>query len=366
MSEQPPCGSYRVHLVGTGGGGRTSWSVIDATYRPVAPIEAYLAHLEDLGRSPNTVRAYAYDLKQFWRFLTEARLAWDEISIEDFGRFVHWVRAGGSNVTLLAPASAARAPATVQRAIGAVYGLLEYHDRLGVKMNPSLHELKRQNQRYKSFLSHTATGAAVRRRAVQVHVAKKRPLVLTPAEVQLILDSCRHTRDRFLFALLYGTRIRIGQALGLRHSDVRSRDLAIRIEPRENNPNGARAKTRVAFELPLTPELVKLYSDYMHVEYGTIDSDFVFVNLWGGSIGRPLTYSAFRDIAQRLRLATGVDFTPHMLGEPEFLPVHEAQLAETRRLIATASHDGNFRLLESNERVAVSLVSIIDKLKELG
>ncbi len=48
------------------------------------------------------------------------------------------------------------------------------------------------------------------------------PKTVTPAQVQLLLDACERRRDRFLVALLYDTGLRIGQALGLRHDDVRS------------------------------------------------------------------------------------------------------------------------------------------------
>ena len=38
-------------------------------------------------------------------------------------------------------------------------------------------------------------------------------------------------------------------------------------------------------------------------EYGDLDSDYVFVNLWGGPFGRPLTYAAVYDLVGRLRRA---------------------------------------------------------------
>ncbi len=46
--------------------------MIGADRRPVEPVQRYLAWLSRIERSPNTVRAYAQDLKSFWMFL-EAR-----------------------------------------------------------------------------------------------------------------------------------------------------------------------------------------------------------------------------------------------------------------------------------------------------
>jgi integrase/recombinase XerD len=39
----------------------------------------------------------------------------------------------------------------------------------------------------------------------------------------------------------------------------------------------------------------------------------VFVNLWGGRIGAPLTYAAVHKMVERICAATGVEFTLHML-----------------------------------------------------
>lgn len=43
-----------------------SWTVLDADGAPVAPIERYLAYLTRIERSPNTVKAYAHDLKDWF------------------------------------------------------------------------------------------------------------------------------------------------------------------------------------------------------------------------------------------------------------------------------------------------------------
>jgi integrase/recombinase XerD len=58
-------------------------------------------------------------------------------------------------------------------------------------------------------------------------------------------------------------------------------------------------------------ELVRLYADYMHAEYGDLDSDYVFVNLWGQPHGHALSYAAVYDLVKRLRRRAGVDFDPH-------------------------------------------------------
>jgi integrase/recombinase XerD len=46
-----------------------SWTVLGDDDVVVGPIERYLAYLTDIERSPNTVRAYAHDLKDWFTFL---------------------------------------------------------------------------------------------------------------------------------------------------------------------------------------------------------------------------------------------------------------------------------------------------------
>lgn len=56
---------------------------------------------------------------------------------------------------------------------------------------------------------------------------------------------------------------------------------------------------------------MRLFADYLHDEYGDLDSDYVFVNLWGRPHGHPLGYPAVYDLVRRLRRSTGIDFDPH-------------------------------------------------------
>ena len=126
-----------------------------------------------------------------------------------------------------------------------------------------------------------------------------------------MLDAQRRLRDRFLFALLFGTGMRVGQALGLRHEDFVGHERRVEMVPREGNANGARGKNGRG-SIPVTTELVRCYSDYMHEEYGELDSDYVFVNLWGGRVGRPMSYArSMIWCAERAR-GSGFHFTPHM------------------------------------------------------
>jgi len=49
----------------------------------------------------------------------------------------------------------------------------------------------------------------------------------------------------------------------------------------------------------------------MHGEYGDLDSDYVFVNLFAEPRGQAMSYPASYDLVKRLRKRTGIDFDPH-------------------------------------------------------
>jgi integrase/recombinase XerD len=72
---------------------RESWTVLGEDDRPVDPVERYLAYLTGIERSPNTVKAYAHDLKDWFEFLAAREIDWRSVCLEDVGAFVVWLRA---------------------------------------------------------------------------------------------------------------------------------------------------------------------------------------------------------------------------------------------------------------------------------
>lgn len=160
---------------------------------------------------------------------------------------------------------------------------------------------------------HVTKGRPVPTRPVKLAVAGRPPRALSAEEVVTVLAAAERARDRFLLALLTETGMRIGQALGLRHSDIMSRAKQIRILARADDANGARAKLRSTAVIPVSAALIRLYSEYLHREYGEVDSDYVFVNLWRRRPGAPLTYAAVHKLFERISARCGVEFTAHML-----------------------------------------------------
>lgn len=291
-----------------------SWTVLGDDDLPVGPIERWLAYLSDVDRSPNTVRAYAYDVKDFWAFLAGRGLDWREVRLEDIGEFVAWLALPpdlrGGRVGQLTPLRPYVGVATASRKLSALAAFYAHHGRHGVDVGELLTTWHVGGRRvWKSFLHHASRGKPQAKRTIKLRVPTKLPRVVTASEMQAILDACDHLRDRLLFALLWDSGIRIGEALGLRHEDVAVAERQLTIVARVN-ANGARAKSG-GRRVPVGSQIVRLYGDYLHGEYGALDSDYVFVNLWADPVGQPWTYAAVYELVKRLRARTGVDFDPH-------------------------------------------------------
>lgn len=54
----------------------------------VGPAERYLRYLADTERSPNTIKAHAHDLKDWFIFLQQNESDWREVTLEDVGAFI--------------------------------------------------------------------------------------------------------------------------------------------------------------------------------------------------------------------------------------------------------------------------------------
>jgi integrase len=88
----------------------------------------------------------------------------------------------------------------------------------------------------------------------------------------------------------------------------------------------------------------------MHEEYGGLESDFVFVNLWKGEIGRPLSYSSVNELVRRTRELVGFHFTVHQFRHT-FATV-EAKLGWNFEHLRAAMGHSDYGMLQRYVRLA--------------
>ena len=293
-----------------------SWTLVDRDSAVVEPVEGFLSHLHAVERSPNTVKAYAHDLRDWFEFLDQR------------GAGVVAGAAGGRG-PVRGVAAAAGVGAGGQRG-----GVADRGERvlggdgepeavgdLGVLRVPSAprrgsggsaDDLAAARDAWRivaAVVGALGISTGTQPGGSGLRAERRIPDTLDAEQVAAIVAACDRLRDRFLFTLLAASGLRVGEALGLRHSDIDAAARLVSVVPRVN-ANRARAKGG-GRQVPVPGAVIRLYADYLHGEYGELDSDYVFVNLWSGPIGCPLTYPSVYDLVCRLRERTGIMFGPH-------------------------------------------------------
>ena len=109
---------------------RSSWIVLGDDSLPIGPILVLLKFMEDLGRSPNTIRATAHHLKLFWEYLRDEHRDWKDIDITHLAAFVSWLRCPQPSFISLEIQKAKRTDATIDQILTAIHVFYNFHIRM--------------------------------------------------------------------------------------------------------------------------------------------------------------------------------------------------------------------------------------------
>lgn len=302
--------------------------MIDAGYRTVAPVEEWLEANRYLW-SPNTVRGYATSLAQWWTFLEQRgeESCWRDVGVPTVSGFLAWLRNGRTVEHALIGLANAPTPETLEARLAAVVSF--YRWQQAVFDVPVAARLMRGAPRHapaRGLLAHLdARSAPGPSSLVRVRRSSRRgrPPLLLPHHIQAILDGCAapaastgdwsgNLRDRFGFALLAETGMRIGELLGLRIGDFvmgRGGTAYVDIVPRHDNPNGARVKMMRPRRVYVGADVERLFADYLtHVAdracglgFGLSVASPLLVNLDRPPLLAALREGTLRDKATALR-----------------------------------------------------------------
>lgn len=324
----------------------TAWVVVDDDFGLHIEACAFLAGLRGLDRSVNTERAYAGRVAVFLSWCAAEGLDWASPRLDQLVRFKRWLvvvplppRGHGHGGGGGRPRRY-RSPGTADAILGAVCEFLRFcarHDLVDPALVRRLHE-----PRHLRFLppgydaGEDEQFRTVRSRVLRFATAEAPFAFLEPEQIAPLLAAAGNPRDRCLVALIAMTGIRIGEALGLHRQDMHlltdSRDLGcpiggphLHVRRRPGNTNGALAKSRFPRSIPVPPEAIELYADYLHERAhrlrdvdgpggpGGGENPLVFVNLYRAPLGRGLGYGSTKEMFDRLAERTGVTVRPHLL-----------------------------------------------------
>lgn len=263
-------------------GGQRTWTVLGEDFATVGPVEEWIEAHRHLW-SPNTVRGYATSLAQWWSFLEQRGQtgAWCDVGVPVVTAFLSWQRNGRTVEHRLAESDQAPTTATLEVRLAALISFYRWHQAVsGVVVAGRLLRGAPRRRPARGLLAHLdARSAPAASSLVRVRHNRRRdrPPVLLPEQIQAILDGCAvfdaesgswqgNLRDRFVFALLAETGMRLGEALGLRIGEFvlgRGDTARVQIVPRSDNPNGARVKMMRPRRVYVGADLERLFADYL-------------------------------------------------------------------------------------------------------
>src|SRR5262249_43326931 len=172
-----------------------TWTVLDSGYGTVLPVEDWLEAHRHLW-SPNTVRAYATALAQWWTFLEQRGEAdrWRDVGVPAVAGFLSWLRNGCTVEHTIGNAELAPSARTLEARLAALISFYRWQE--AVFDVPVARRLLRgvpRRQPARGLLAHLDARSAPQPSSlvrVRRHRGRDRPPILLPRQIQAILDAC--------------------------------------------------------------------------------------------------------------------------------------------------------------------------------
>ena len=238
---------------------------------------------------PNTVRAYAHDLKTFFAVIGKDPLEVRPADVMAFVTAQRRPRPGAEKVVRITDGGSGLSTATIRRrlaAVSAFYGYLITRGDVGVEANPVPRGLptraSRRELRGKPLL-----------RAV-----RRLPRILSPEEVAVLSGALRTDRDRAMVQAMVLGGLRRCEVLGLRLADLRLGEWRVFIA------EGKGGHQRL---VPVSPSFFATVAAYLNSERPAgAPTDRLFVVLKGSRRGQPLSIDGLDEIISAARARAGL------------------------------------------------------------
>jgi len=256
---------------------------LDAQGQPIEWANRFLDAKHRQQRSARSLRAYAFDLLHFARWLgsIDPPRPLAELSESILQDYI------GHQLDQQPPPT----PQTINHRLGVVRRLYRFlYER----------DLPGQERFSQIYTTRSPLGYGRRHRALtqgqRLHEPRRLILPLSTAQVAQFWNSFRTYRDFALVGLMLLDGLRSCEALALRLEDLRLADGQLRVL-------GKGQKERL---LPLPEELHTVLEKYLHLERPLTDSPALFVSLKGPSRGCPLSPAGLRSLFRHHRKVSAV------------------------------------------------------------
>ncbi|MDQ3569085.1 MAG: tyrosine-type recombinase/integrase [Actinomycetota bacterium] len=279
-------------------------------------VDEYLQFLNARAR-PNTRLAVAFDLKVFFTIVDKTPV---RVTSADVMAFIRAQRSSERNVVRI-DGSAGLSTRTIRRRLSSVSGLYAYLLARGdtsMARNPVPQGLatRREGER--------------RRRRPLVRTITTLPRVLSPAEVNALVDALRSERDRAMVDAMVLGGLRRCEVLGLRLEDIRLGERRVFVA------DGKGGRQRL---IPVSARCFSSLARYLDDERpAEAATDSVFVVLKGPRRGEPLSAYGLDEVLRGARARAGMSHgTCHELRHTCLTRLREAGMS-LEALQAQAGH----------------------------
>ena len=312
----------KVQSISTESGER--YLLLDDDYSVIEPVRRYLKYLDICGRSPHTLRTYAYHLKLYYDYLALQGIDALEVASAPGARpadtlsgFLFWLQypESAQGIVHLSAEVSVRSDNSVNQILNAVLGFYQYLAANREIRELEVYQTQRRSRQYKPFLYELMHHKAELSRSMfKKRLPKPELKYITRKQYETLLTCAGTRRDRLLLALLFEGGLRLSEALGMHIEDLcRLEDGVFRIVPREDNRNGARVKRNAAGIIKVPDYVVDLAVKYLVSDLMEYDTDYVFINYTGKFAGEPMSLSGAEKLFDRLSRRAGFEVHPHML-----------------------------------------------------
>jgi integrase len=238
---------------------------------------------------PNTVRAYAHDLKTFFAVVGKDPLEVRPADVMGFVTAQRRPRPGAEKVVRISDGGSGLSTATIRRrlaAVSALYGYLITRGDVGVETNPVPRGLPTRRSRREL------------RGKPLLRPVRRLPRILDPQEVARLLGALRTERDRAMVQAMVLGGLRRCEVLGLRLDDLRLGEWRVFI----NEGKGGHQRL-----VPVSPTFFAKVAAYMNSERPPgVATDRLFVVLKGPRRGQPLSVEGLDEIISAARARAGL------------------------------------------------------------
>lgn len=316
--------SYRSQRATTSLSDSVMWVVVDDEYELHQLATDCCLAMAGADRATNTLRSYSQKIAKFLTWCSQNGLDWTALSFADLTRYKRFIEREPMK------SGETRSAQTTNLYLIALCEFLRFASNEGVVDRSLIDRLSQP--KFLRFLpkgfdpGHDGRRRAVRVRTLKVSAYQKPPEFLEPADMEAAERACRNTRDTLLLRILHDSGLRIGEALGLRRSDMHllpdSSILGCAVVgphvhvQRRLNANGSTAKSRYPRHVPVSRATVGAYSDYCEERETLVPSsscDFLLINLYGGVQDSPMSYSNAKRCINRIASVADITLRPHML-----------------------------------------------------